>query len=154
MNGDRSDCIRFYEFVKITLPVADTVPAEPDKWNAAALRAPLIERFNRQAGDLGDFFHGEEAFQLAGNCRNGHTSIFGYRGRGLVAFLVSTIQWISCPLGQVRQPNKASARTGIPLGQTTAVVPEELSEAILHATLDLVRELKLLLRNQLRKGQY
>jgi hypothetical protein len=37
MNGDRSDCIRFYEFVKITLPVADPVPAESDEWNSAAL---------------------------------------------------------------------------------------------------------------------
>ena len=46
MDGDRSDCIRFYEFVKIALPVADPVPAEPDKWNSVALRAPLIERFD------------------------------------------------------------------------------------------------------------
>ena len=97
MNGDRSDCIRFYEFVKITLPVADTVPAEPDKWNSAALRAPLIERFDGQPCDLGNFFHGEKAFQLAGSRSSGHTSIFGYRRRGSIAFLACNMQWISCP---------------------------------------------------------
>ena len=130
MDGDRSDCIRFYEFVKITLPIADTVSAEPDKWNSAALRAPLIERLNGQAGDLGNFFHGEKALQLAGSRSNGHTSILGYRRRGLVEFLVSNRQWISCPLGQVRQPNAAFTRTVLPFGQTITVGPDEDADAI------------------------
>jgi hypothetical protein len=89
----------------------------------------LIERLNGQAGDLGNFFHGEKALKLAGSRSSGHTSIFGYCRRGLVQFLVSNIQWISCPLGQVRQPNAVSARTVIPFGKTITVELEKVSEA-------------------------
>lgn len=145
MNGDRSDCIRFYEFVKISLPVADTVPTEPDKWNPAALRAPLIERLNGQAGDLSDLFHAEKTFQLAGSRSSGHASIFGHRRRGSILFLAGTMQWISCPLGQVRQPNAASTRTVTSFGQTITIEPEEGSEAISTPPKSANRELTLLL---------
>ena len=40
------------------------------------------------------------------------------------------MQWISCPLGQVRQPNTTSTRTVISFGQTITVGLEEVSEAI------------------------
>lgn len=61
MDGDRSDCIRFYEFVKIALTVSNPVSAETHERKAPALRTPLVQSLNTEAGDLGDLVHGEKA---------------------------------------------------------------------------------------------
>jgi len=55
------DYIRFDEGVKVALAVADTVPAELDERQTPALRTPLIQSFDAEAGDLRDFLNAEES---------------------------------------------------------------------------------------------
>jgi hypothetical protein len=74
MDANWNDCIRFYEFVKVTLTVADPIPAEAHERKAAALRAPLVQRLDTETGDLGDFFHSEKA--IWPGCSSWHYIIF------------------------------------------------------------------------------